>query len=321
MADTSPPRTALKTVVVIIPTFRRPEGLATAMTSIASQTGLGGVSIELIVCDNSPEASARPQVEAFALSASFPVRFLHEPKTGVANARNTAVRGCDAQFIAFLDDDEDAPPVWLSRLLAAQADLDADVVFGPVEARVPEATGRFRPYYTSFFSRFGPASSQRLEMHYGCGNSLLRADRLDAEPFATTQNEMGGEDDLLFTELRRRGCVMAWAADAPVWEDVPPRRATLNYTLRRGFAYGQGPSHLAGTGGRPLACAAWMIQGIGQAVVFAVLAAAAWIVQSPRSAFLIDKAARGLGKVFWFPPFKMKFYGQALLKKKDKTSA
>lgn len=318
MPDSAQIRPMLKTVSAIIPTFRRPEGLATAMRSIAAQTGIKDVALNLIVCDNSPEASARSQVEAFALTAPFPVVFVHEPRTGVANARNAAVALCDAAFIAFLDDDEEAPDGWLARMLATQALYAADVVFGPVTARIPAGVERYRPYYEGFFSRYGPETSQILSHYYGCGNSLIRTGVLDGNraPFSALQNDMGGEDDILFTAMKAQGKIMAWAADAPVFEDVPPHRATFNYTLRRGFAYGQGPSHSTGTNGRWLRCGLWMAQGVVQAAVFGAIAAGAWLIRSPRTAFLIDKAARGLGKVLWFPPFKIKFYGQALLKKK-----
>ncbi|MBW8881439.1 MAG: glycosyltransferase family 2 protein [Asticcacaulis sp.] len=316
MPDTATVQSRLKTVTAVIPTFRRPAGLGLAMASIAAQTGLDGVALDLIVCDNSPEASARAQVEAFALTAPFPVLYVHEPRTGVANARNAAVTKTDATFIAFLDDDEEAPPAWLSRQLAVQGQFSADVVFGPVTARIPNDVTRYRPYFEGFFSRFGPKESEVLSHYYGCGNSLIhtRVFPQGGAPFSVLQNDMGGEDDILFTALKAQGKVMAWAADAPVWEDVPPHRATLDYTLKRGFAYGQGPSHSTGTNGKWIACAGWMAQGLVQAAVFAVLAAVSF--RSPRFAFLIDKAARGLGKTLWFPPFKMKFYGQALLKKK-----
>lgn len=318
MPDSSPVLAALKTIAVIIPTFRRPAGLGTAMASIAAQTGLGGLHIALIVCDNSPEGGARAQVEAFALdvAAHLPVRYVHEPRAGVANARNAAVRLAEADLIAFLDDDEEAPVGWLAEMVATQARFGADVVFGPVTARLGDTTSPHRDYFTGFFSRFGPADSGLLPNYYGCGNSLLKASLLAGDaPFNPTQNEMGGEDDVLFTALKAQGAVMAWAASAPVWEDVPAHRATLNYTLRRGFAYGQGPSHSTGVNGRYLACAGWMAQGVLQAVVFGLLSLIALITRHPSFAFRLDKAARGMGKLLWFPPFKMKFYGQALLKK------
>lgn len=306
----------LTSVCVIIPTFRRPQGLETAMRSIVAQTGIEALS--LIICDNSPEASARAQVEAF--KAPFPVTYIHEPKTGVANARNSAVSACEADFIAFLDDDEDAPAGWLSRLIATQQRFGADVVFGPVTARLPAETAHNRPYYEHFFSRYGPAQSEILPHYYGCGNSLLKTAALTSKtPFSTLQNEMGGEDDILFTAMKAEGRIMAWAADAPVFEDVPTHRATLTYTLKRGFAYGQGPSHSSGVNGRFLACAAWMVQGLVQAGIFGVVSLAMFAIRHPCRAFFLDKAARGLGKTLWFPPFKMKFYGQILLKNDKKT--
>src|SRR5690606_10385921 len=122
-------------------------------------------------------------------------------------------------------------------------------------------------------------------------------------------------DDLLFSTLSQNGARIAWAADAEVFEDVPPARARLAYTLKRGFAYGQGPSHLAGEHHRWVAVAGWMAQGAVQAVVFAVIAAVCFALGRSQAAPMLDKASRGLGKLFWFPPFKMKFYRQSLLRK------
>jgi hypothetical protein len=109
---------------------------------------------------------------------------------------------------------------------------------------------------------------------------------------------------------------MAWAAHAPVFEDVPDRRATLDYTLRRAFAYGQGPSWTAWLNKKPAVAVAWMAQGVAQAVVFGLWALALLALGSAKAAPRLDKAARGLGKVLWFPPFKIAFYGTALLKPK-----
>lgn len=312
------------TLSVIIPTFRRAEGLKRAANSILAQTGTDGLAIRLIVCDNSPQGCAKAAFDTLPVRRDMPAVYIHEPRAGVANARNAAVAASDGDFIAFLDDDEEAPIDWLSRMVAAQARFGADVVFGPVQARLGGDVVRYRDYFSGFFSRFGPVESGLLPNYYGCGNSLLKASWLAGpSPFSATQNEMGGEDDVLFHALKQRGAVMAWAADAPVWEDVPPQRATLDYTLRRGFAYGQGPSHSTGMNGRWLACAGWMAQGVVQALVFGGLSLIALVTRSPSFAFRLDKAARGMGKLLWFPPFKMKFYGQALLKKallkKDKT--
>ncbi len=303
-------------VSVIIPTFRRAEGLGRALASVTALTPVAGAKVDIIVCDNSPEASARAQVIAFGIDSPLTVTFVHEPSPGVANARNSAVAACFADFIAFLDDDEEAPADWLKALLATQAAFDADVVFGPVTARLgTPAASKFDAYFNAFFSRRGAGQDEQLNCYYGCGNSLIRRARLPAiEPFSVVQNDMGGEDDRLFHGLLAKGAVMAWAAGAPVFEDVPPSRATLDYTLRRAFAYGQGPSYTAALGHKPVTCAAWMAQGVGQMLAFGLWGGALLVLGSGDAAPKLDKAARGFGKLLWFPPFKIGFYGTALLK-------
>ena len=177
---------------------------------------------------------------------------------------------------------------------------------------------RFDSYFNAFFSRDGAGHDERLSVYYGCGNSLIRRACLPAvEPFSVAQNNMGGEDDQLFNGLLKQGAVMAWAASAPVFEDVPAHRATLAYTLRRAFAYGQGPSYTAALNGKPLICAAWMTQGVAQTLVFGLWGVALLAVGSGAAATKLDKAARGLGKLLWFQPFKIGFYGTALLKTKN----
>ena len=301
---------AMASVCAIVPTFRRPDGLRAALRSLARQDCAG---LSVIVCDNSPEASARDQVAAFAAQAPFGVTYLHEAATGVANARNTAVAACAADFIAFLDDDEAAPDGWLDRLMQAQARFDADVVFGPVKARLPQPDDAHDGYIEAFFSRFGPDESQLLSGYYGCGNSLIRRACLpeDRAPFSVAHNQMGGEDDQLFHSLMTNGARIAWAADAWVWEDPAPERLTLRYTLKRAFAYGQGPTAVSAAGRRALGVAYWMVVGLGQTAVFGALATVKWVLRAPDRAYALDKAARGIGKVIWFPPFKFRFYGQA----------
>ncbi len=309
-------------ISVIIPTFRRADGLGRALASVTAQETVPGTAVDIIVCDNSPEASARGQVIAFGATSPLTVTFVHEPNPGVANARNRAVAACFADFIAFLDDDEEAPADWLKQLLITQKTYDADVVFGPVTARLSNRPQtKFDGYFNAFFSRHGAPQDEQLATYYGCGNSLIRRARMPAEqPFSVIQNDMGGEDDQLFNGLMKQGAVMAWAAHAPVFEDVPDRRATLHYTLRRAFAYGQGPSWTAWLNRKYPIALAWMAQGVAQALLFGLLGGALLALGSAGAAPKLDKAARGLGKVLWFPPFKIAFYGTALLKP-QKTQA
>ncbi|CAN5225754.1 glycosyltransferase family 2 protein [soil metagenome] len=308
---TDPMTTGPAKVSIIIPTQRRPGPLALALGSVLAQTGVDADTLEIVIVDNDQTPSARAAIQATAAASATVIRYVHEPRAGVAHARNTAVAASTGAFIAFLDDDEEAPPTWLSDLLAVQARFDADVVFGPVNARLPAAITRHRAYLTRFFSRPGPAGAQVLDTYYGCGNSLLRRASLPnrSEPFDLSRNHIGGEDDLLFGTMQAAGARFAWAPAAWVHEDPAPNRLTLAYTLRRAFAYGQGPtSHCAAHSDR-LGMARWMAIGLGQAAVFGLWGVVRWIARAPDVAETWDRAARGLGKTFWGGPMKIQFYG------------
>lgn len=294
-----------------MPTLRRPESLARAVRSVFAQQG--APSLELVVIDNSPEGSARDLVEALAREAPAPVVFVHEPRPGVATARNSGLAAATGELIAFLDDDEEAPPGWLAALIGVHEAHGADVTFGAIRGRVPEGAGWPTPYLERLFSRIGPARSGPIETHYGCGNSLLtRATTLAGPaPFDAAMDQVGGEDDRLFNRLRAEGRRFAWASEAWVWEHAPAHRATMDYALKRAFAYGQGPSQEASYRGDALGVARWMLIGAGQAAVFGGAAGMLWLLRRPERADMFDRTARGLGKVFWTPRFQQRFYGAA----------
>jgi len=303
-------------VSVVMPTFRRPGPMTLAARSVVAQAGFAPGEVELIVVDNDPDGSALDAFEALAAESPISVTYVHARTPGVGRARNAGMAAAKAPLVAFLDDDEEAPPHWLAALVSTQAATGADAVFGPVRARLPESVTEHRPYLERFFSREGPAESGLMDDYFGCGDSLVVRSALPdpQAPFSTERDHTGGEDDLLFGTMRDRGARFAWAADAWVWEHVPEHRANLDYALRRAFAYGQGPTAACAAAlPRPRwgGVARWMAIGAIQALAFGLLAAVQWVARAPGRAAALDRAARGLGKLLWFGVFKIEFYGRA----------
>jgi hypothetical protein len=304
-----------RSVSLAIATQRRPAGLALAVRSLFRQTGVDLAALELVIVDNDQTPSAEQTARQLAAEAPFPVRYVHEPAAGVANARNAALAAAGGALIAFIDDDEEAAPGWLAALIDTQARYDADVVFGPVQARAPADIQRHRQYLIQFFSREGPAESGIIAHHYGCGDSLIRRAALPhpTRPFSPRRNQVGGEDDHLFGSMSKQGARFAWAHQALVWEDPVPERLTLRYALARAFAYGQGPGYACATADPPdwLGVARWMAVGLIQTPVFGLVAACLWLTRAPHRAFALDRAMRGAGKVLFGGPFKQRFYGRS----------
>ena len=296
-------------IAVLIPTLRRPESLDRTLRSLSRQTGRDALIDQVVVVDNSPEGSAR--AVAMGWVASLPIAYVHEPHPGVATARNAGLAQVSAPYVAFLDDDEEAPPHWLAALLATHREFAADVTFGPWRGQAQAAPKWKRPYLDAFFSRLGPDSSGLTEERYGCGNSLMtRATTLNGPaPFDPAYDQVGGEDDRLYQALDRRGARFAWSSEAWVWEHAPAHRCRIAYTLRRAFSFGQTPTTDCVHVGDWPGVARWMAIGAIQTAVYGGAAGVLWLIGSAQRLAMTDRAVRGLGKVIWW--VTPKFYGQA----------
>lgn len=307
-------------VAVLIPTLRRPDSLARAIRSVQNQTGVVDQLKEVIIIDNDPEATAKTVVAELSHHSPLPLRWCHAPIPGVATARNRGLAETNAPLIAFLDDDEEASPNWLASLIQAQNQLGTDVVFGPIQGMVPDGTA-WSDYLSTFFGRQGPKTTQEINQPYGCGNSLMvRATAMPGiAPFDTNADQSGGEDDALFAALIKRGGRFGWAHQAWVKEYAPPHRACLSYALSRALAYGQAPSQTAYANKKWAQLLKWMVIGAGQAAVYGLTALFMALLRNPRQIHTLDRAVRGLGKLFWMSSFKTNFYGTHELQRLNKA--
>jgi glycosyltransferase involved in cell wall biosynthesis len=172
-------------IAVCVCTYQRPNLLPRLFSALASQHTDGLFEYSVTVVDNDPTESARPVVELFARDASLHVNYAVEPQRGIAQARNKAVESVEADFVAFIDDDEFPGPEWLLTLYKALARLDGQGVLGPVVPHFDEPppswvrTGKFYERATHATGTELPWTSTRT------GNVLLKAFlfRLDTPPF------------------------------------------------------------------------------------------------------------------------------------------
>ncbi len=115
-----PPPSA--TVSVVVCSLGRDARLGGAVASVLRQRH---APLELLVVDNDP-ASGR--VRALLEGVLDPrLRVVEEPRRGLSAARNAGIGAARGTVVAFTDDDAEADPGWLERLLAP-FDLDEDVV-------------------------------------------------------------------------------------------------------------------------------------------------------------------------------------------------
>ena len=302
---------------IILPTFRRPDGLKTALLSLERQN-LANMDCEVIVVDNDPAASAKNYVQKLANTSELNIKYHHAPDPGVANARNMALEAARGRYLAFLDDDQEALENWVLELLETAQKYKAALVFGPCLAQIVSES-KYQSYYKNYFSRYGEGLDTGLTAEvFGCGNSLIDTDlcKLPSPPFHPGTNETGGEDDLLYAALTAQGVNIAWAKDAKVYEHVPQERSTPQYIKKRSFAFGQSPSEqCAETTPRDnLGVVKWMSIGVLQYCIYRPTSILTKLIGHPSYISYLAKAYEGAGKVLWFGRFSPKLYGQAALK-------
>lgn len=290
---------------IVVPTFRREALLGPLFQAVAAEVAAQTVPVELVLVDNSPEASAR---SVAALAPDF-VRYVHEPRTGVAQARNRGVAEAKGSHVIFLDDDEMPVPGWLSAFTSAAARGD-QAAFGAVEAAYAEPPPpALRAALDRVFSRRLSAASGQdvsdLRAYLGSGNSLFRRDVLAMEsPPFDPAFDTGGEDVALFRKLvDRHGIALIWCPEARVDEVVPPSRATLGFLQRRRYSDGQlrclVESQRRGLRGK-LRVAQWMAVGAAQVGLHGLAALVLWPISDRRAIQHRLAAFGGAGKLLWW---------------------
>ena len=225
-------------VAVCVATYRRPALLAQLLDGLSALTftKVPVPDITVVIVDNDSARSAEP----VCLRNRLPwnVRYAVEPRRGIAQARNRALReAADLEFIAFIDDDEAPAPSWLDELLAAQAQFAADVVCGLViPSYAPGVPAWIRA--GRFFERPVPAAGSAPET-FSTNNVLLRAAVLAyVHGFDERFSFTGGEDTQFFLRVRAAGFSIVSSGAAVVRETVPLSRANLRWMLRRAYQCG-----------------------------------------------------------------------------------
>jgi len=231
-------------VAVCICTYQRHEGLQRLLAALDGQQFRLSTqpSIQVIVVDNSPAGDAQSLVQSHR--GRWPLSYLQEPRKGISHARNTGLSAVAqyTDFVAMIDDDVTPANDWLDNLLDAQARSGADIIIGPTTPEFPAGTPLWISSSEFFLKPQNQAQLADLDpdppgatCNVLFNASLVGRPEMNFDPALTLS---GGEDKLLFQNLKMRGYRFAWALRAHARESFPPERATLGYMLREAYRRG-----------------------------------------------------------------------------------
>jgi glycosyltransferase involved in cell wall biosynthesis len=225
-------------IAICIATFHRPDLLRKLLTGLCRLEfqKASRPEVEVIVVDNDPLGSANDVCQTVSLP--FATRYVIEPRRGIAHARNRIIQEVrEAEFLAFIDDDEVPSPQWLDELLWTQREYGADVVAGPV---LPEFLGDVPSWIKQggFFDRPDLPTGAVLEK-CGAGNVLVSQRIFTRVPGFDERFQLtGGEDTHFFLRARQAGYAIVWSHEAIARESIPHERANLSWILRRAYQTG-----------------------------------------------------------------------------------
>jgi glycosyltransferase involved in cell wall biosynthesis len=240
---------------VVISTRDRASLLGPAIESVIGQD-FPRERYEIIVVDNGSRDATREVVNRCAAHASVPVIYSFEERPGVSFARNRGASLARHQYVAFLDDDAEAGPGWLTAFEAAVDEHGALVVGGRVEPVLEQHTEP-PPWWDDADIRglFGldhgaavggqSVAPIRWPLWLGGGNTVYAARLL--EDFGGFRTDFGpkgarrrvAEDIDLNVRLELAGVPIHYAHDAVIRHVVTSDRLSAGYIRRRAYWAGR----------------------------------------------------------------------------------
>ncbi len=228
-------------VAVCIATYLRPHGLQNLIESLNRQALEDVLArVTLVICDNAPEATAESILGEIQQLSRWPVIYVVENSRGIVSARNRTLAEVppDADFIAFLDDDEFASSHWLVQMLETMKLPNTIAVQGPVEPQYTQSVPDWVEELNLF--RMGPYEQGKELNSAATNNSMVSAALVHKLGFRFDPrfNLTGGEDEEFFSRVTHEVGTIRAAAEALVWDNVPQHRTSMRWLRRRWFRMG-----------------------------------------------------------------------------------
>jgi glycosyltransferase involved in cell wall biosynthesis len=208
----------MSTISIVICTCNRASSLLRTLASFRNLIIPHNASVELLICDNSLEGSARGSLQDANLTP-LQLRYIHVPTPGKSHAYNAALANATGEVLVFTDDDVLVPPDWLLSMAQPILNGTADAVAGGIQI----APHLLRPWMTPVH-KFMLASSERLNAEapedlIGANMSVSKSalSKVSAFDVELGPAALGCCEDTLFGyQLKQAGCRIAAAFSSPV---------------------------------------------------------------------------------------------------------
>ncbi|MFC1483379.1 glycosyltransferase family 2 protein [Candidatus Margulisiibacteriota bacterium] len=241
-------------ITIGIITYKRPQMLKIVLKSInnlqfkknpalnlrrTSPNGSGkNIKPTVIVVDNDKEKSAQKIVAKMSKKFKWQIKYYCEPKKGIPQARNKVVKEAIkiADFVAFIDDDEEADPYWLDEFIATQKKTNANCIIGKTNYKY---SFELPTWYKKYRLLKHPKKTKKhSEIKSGSTNNCLISCKVLSKynkPFNESLRYCGGSDSDFFIKMHKKGEKIHFAKNAITYEWLHKSRTNARWLIKRTY--------------------------------------------------------------------------------------
>lgn len=223
---------------IVIPTYNRPERLATCLESL-TQLNYPRDRFEVVVVDDGSEPPMDSVVAPF--QDQLDVTLLRQSNAGPATARNAGAAKARGQYLAFTDDDCQPAPDWLQTLAVRFAETPNCLIGGQTLNTLSDnlystASQVLTDYLYAYYN-----SDPERSRFFASNNFALPANDFRAiGSFDTTFPLAAGEDREFCDRLLYKNYHLLYVPEARVYH---AHMLTLRSFWQQQFNYGRGAFH------------------------------------------------------------------------------
>lgn len=210
--------------------------LKTAIEHIAKLNVPRNCIIELVISDNNPDKDAYSVFLEYKEQIPFMIHYCHEPQKSIAAVRNAVLQKAleiNADYIAFIDDDEYPLPDWIAELYKTMVDFNADGATSFPQQIIDEKKCDI-PFN---IKRRADGSLRKTCIT----NSVIFKTSIIKDynlMFDTDFGLMTGEDIDFFSRAVNKGCKFVWCNKILLYDIITKDRTTLEWRIDRAINNG-----------------------------------------------------------------------------------
>jgi glycosyltransferase involved in cell wall biosynthesis len=243
---------------VIICTYNRASELDRTLAALASQSQAEDMVWSVLVVDNGSTDATAQVVESWRARGSVPgLRSLLETERGLSPARLRGVRETNAEWIAFVDDDNLLATDWIAGVGQAVAAHPGAGGFGGkvIIDWISPCPDYLKNFGWCFAEQDHGAEMCEIDNLTGAG-MVLRRKALEASGWVqrplladrTGERLISGGDVEMVQRIRGAGYKLWYAPQFKLWHRIPAERTTRRYLLLMNYGLGKGAAAINALG-------------------------------------------------------------------------